>query len=291
MVLRRILRNGPGRRVAECSADIPVCCIADIPVGRRLACSPVCVVPDLRQVRKPAIQQTGMSALRRSCAWLVTLGFVLAAPTLPLRAAELNPQVASWLAAQTNIQSWSADFTQTRMLKSLAQPLTATGHVWFAAPNRFRWELGHPAQTIAVREPAELLLIYPRLKRVEHFPLTGSQTGPWRDALALLEAGFPRSRAQLEAQYNTLSQSVNGQLGELVLQPKSQSARRMMPELRIAFDTQTHALRATELHFADGSTMRNDFKDPVLNPKLEESLFAPQIPPDYKNVEPLKNRP
>jgi outer membrane lipoprotein-sorting protein len=236
-------------------------------------------------------QQTGMSALLRSCGGLLAVGLFLAAPTLPLRAAELNPQVASWLAAQTNIQSWSADFTQTRMLKSLAQPLTATGHVWFAAPNRFRWELGHPAQTIAVREPAELLLIYPRLKRVEHFPLTGSQTGPWRDALALLEAGFPRSRAQLEAQYNTLSQSVNGQLGELVLQPKSQSARRMMPELRIAFDTQTHALRATELHFADGSTMRNDFKDPVLNPKLEESLFAPQIPPDYKNVEPLKNRP
>src|SRR5437016_3705983 len=61
---------------------------------------------------------------------------------------ELNPQVASWLAAQTNVQSWSANFVQTRSLKSLTQPLTATGHVWFAAPSRFRWELGNPAQTI-----------------------------------------------------------------------------------------------------------------------------------------------
>src|SRR5437868_15092153 len=99
-------------------------------------------------------------------------------------AADIHPSVASWLSAQTNLQTWSADFVQTRRLKSLTQPLTATGHVWFAAPSRFRWELGHPAQTIAVREPKELLIMYPRLKRVERLPLTGDMPGPWRDALA-----------------------------------------------------------------------------------------------------------
>src|SRR5262245_39161944 len=124
---------------------------------------------------------------------LLLSGFVLLGTTILTPSAELNPAVSTWLAAQTNIQSWSADFVQTRTLKSLTQPLTATGHVWFAAPNRFRWELGHPAQTIAVRVTEELLVIYPRLKRVERFLLTGEQTGAWRDALALLEAGFPRS--------------------------------------------------------------------------------------------------
>ena len=91
-------------------------------------------------------------------------------------AADTNSLLARWFAAQTNIQSWSADFVQTRTLKSLTEPLTATGHVWFAAPNRFRWELGKPAQTIAVRAPNELLIIYPRLKRVERFALSGEQT-------------------------------------------------------------------------------------------------------------------
>jgi len=100
------------------------------------------------------------------------------------RTAEVNSLVASWVAAQTNIRAWSADFVQTRSLKSLAQPLTNTGHVWFAAPNRFRWELGHPVLTIAVRAPTELLVIYPRFKRVEHFPLTGEEAGrcPTHDA-------------------------------------------------------------------------------------------------------------
>ena len=204
------------------------------------------------------------------------------------RAADTNALLGSWFAAQANIQTWTAEFVQTRTFKSLTQPLCATGHVWFAAPNRFRWELGDPAQTIAVRAPQEMLVIYPRLKRVERFPLTGEQTGPWRDALELLETGFPRSEAEMASRLKILSQSVTNDACELVLQPKSAGGRRMMPQIKIAFDVRDFSLRANELQFADGSTMRNDFINPVLNPKLEESLFSPQFPGDYKVVEPLK---
>ena len=65
-----------------------------------------------------------------------------------LSASDTNSSLGAWLNAQTNIQTWSAEVVQTRALKSLTQPLTATGHVWFAAPIRFHWELGHPPQTI-----------------------------------------------------------------------------------------------------------------------------------------------
>jgi hypothetical protein len=79
-------------------------------------------------------------------------------------------------------------------LKSLIQPLTGTGRVWFAAPNRFRGSWAIPAQTIAVRQPDEMAVIYPRLKRVEKYPLAGAQNGPWKETLALLEAGFHGTR-------------------------------------------------------------------------------------------------
>ncbi|MBI3850556.1 MAG: outer membrane lipoprotein carrier protein LolA [Verrucomicrobia bacterium] len=206
------------------------------------------------------------------------------------RAADTNSLLNAWFNAQTNIQTWMADFIQTRTLKSLTQPLTATGHVWFAAPNRFRWELGNPAQTIAVRQPEQMLVIYPRLKRAERYPLTSNQTGPWRDALALLEAGFPRSKAEMEFQFRILSQVSTNEIYELTLQPKSAAARRMMPQIKIAFATNDFALRATELEFADHSTMRNDFQNPKLNEKVDEGLFAPKLNEDYKIVEPLKQK-
>jgi len=224
--------------------------------------------------------------MKRSVTLLLISLFVV--PSSLVFGAELNPEAVSWLAAQTNIQSWSADFVQTRKLKSLTQPLKSKGHVWFAAPNRFRWELGHPAQTIAVRAPEELLIFYPLLKRVERYPL--QQAGPWRDALALLEAGFPRSQSDLEARYDVVSQKVENGVGRLVLQPKSAAARRMISQVEIDFDTHNHSLRGTELQFADGSTLRNDFENEEINPKVDEAMFNPPVPPGYTVSEPLKGR-
>jgi outer membrane lipoprotein-sorting protein len=216
---------------------------------------------------------------------LVVFAAFLCEQSLP---SDANPDLTAWLNAQTNIQTWSAEVIQTRALKSLTQPLTATGHVWFAAPNRFRWELGDPPQTIAVRQPDQMLVIYPKLKRAEKYPLTGEHTGQWRDTLALLEAGFPRGQSELEARFHVVAQTTTNGVHEVALQPRSASARRMMPQIRIAFATGDFSLRATELRFADGSILRTDFTNAVLNPKLDESLFAPTLESDVKIVEPLK---
>jgi outer membrane lipoprotein carrier protein len=217
--------------------------------------------------------------------WSSALGFW----NFSLRAVDTSPIVSDWLKAQTNIHTWSADFTQTKALKSLAQPLKATGRVWFEAPNRFRWELGHPAQTIAVREPEQMLVIYPRLKLAERYPLTG-QVGQWRDIMSLLDAGFPRSQADLESEYNILGQRQNDGVCEITLQPKSGAARKMMPQIKIGFSTKDFSLRSTELEFADGSTLRNDFHNPELNPTVDESLFAPKLESDYKISEPMNQK-
>ena len=216
--------------------------------------------------------------------WMLVLG----AWSFPSSAAETNSLLASWFAAQTNIQTWSADFTQTRTLKSLTQPLTATGHVTFAAPNRFRWELGQPPQTIAVRGADEMLVIYPPMKRAERYPLNANAPAQWRDMLSLLDAGFPRSQAEMDKQFKIITQSVSNGICELSLQPKSSGARKMMPQMKIAFGTNDFLLRATELQFADGSTMRNDFTNAVLNVKIDETSFTPKLGDEYKITEPLK---
>jgi len=221
--------------------------------------------------------------------WILNFGLELwFAAAGQMFAADNNQLVDSWLNAQTNIHTWTADVLQTRNLKSLARPLSKEGRVWFAAPNRFRWEIGTPAETIAVRKPDEMLVIYPRLKRAERFPLNQQDAGPFKDTLALLDAGFPRGRADLDARFNIASQSLSNDVCTLILQPRSPSARRMMPELRIAFGTNDWTLRSTELKFADGSTMHNLFRNSKLNPPVAENLFSPAIDADIEVVEPMK---
>jgi outer membrane lipoprotein-sorting protein len=202
-----------------------------------------------------------------------------------LQAQSGNNALLAWLAAQTNVQTWTAEFVQTRTLASLTQPLTATGRVWFAAPNRFRWELGEPPRTIAVRDTDQLLVIYPRLKRVERYSLAAA--GQWKDTLALLDAGFPRSRAEVESRFNVLSIETNAAGDQVALQPKAEAARRILPRITIGFDPATFALLSTEMEFTDGSTMRNVFANAVMNPHIDDPVFRPVIDPDWKVTEPL----
>lgn len=233
---------------------------------------------------------TGCSHGRRPTfrAGLAAIGVcVLGLFLSPTRAAETTGPLQQFLAAQTNLQTWSAELTQTRHLKTLAQPLVSTGRVWFAAPNEFRWEIGAPAQTIAVRGRDEMLVIYPRLKRVEKYPINSERSGQWKDTLALLEAGFPRSQAEIEKRFNVVSVSATDGTYHVHLQPKTLSARRMMPKIVISFGASDSALKATELHFGDGSIMRNEFRNAVVNPKLDRVLFQPQLEPDFQVVEPM----
>jgi outer membrane lipoprotein-sorting protein len=202
--------------------------------------------------------------------------------------ADTDALLDRWCAAQTNLKSWSADVRQTRSLKVLAQPLVSTGRVWVAVPDRFRLEMGQPAITIALRQPDHLWLIYPRLKRAEKYPLNGTQAGPWKDALALLEASFPRSRADLESRFQVRAISQGESLVELTLAPKSQAARKFMTEIQVSLSPNDFAPRATELRFSDGSRMRSEFTHPLVNPPLASDLFTVSLPPDFVVVEPLR---
>ena len=61
-----------------------------------------------------------------------------------------------------------------------------------------------------------------------------------------------------------------------------------MPQIKIAFSTNDSSLKATELQFADGSIMRNDFMNAVLNPTIASELFTPKVEAGFRIVEPLR---
>jgi outer membrane lipoprotein-sorting protein len=218
----------------------------------------------------------------RCAFWIL---FILAAAAS--HAGDYDAQFNKWFEVQTNLQSWSGDFTQTRSLKVLAQPLVSTGKVW-VKPGEFRWELGQPVQTIVLRRPGQLLIVYPRLKRAEKYPLDAVPTGPMRDALALLDASLPRDRATMEKNFLLLSAMETNSILQMTLQPRNDSARKFIGEVVIGFHTNDFTIAATEMKFADGSVLRNDFTNVVLNLPIEAKMFEAELPPDYTVVEPLK---
>ncbi len=123
---------------------------------------------------------------------------------------------------------------------------------------------------------------------MEKYPLNGRQTGPWRDALALLDASFPRSRSDLDSHFQLLSVIQTNAMIQLRLQPRSQAARKFMSEISVAVHTNDFSPASTELKFSDGSSMRNDFTNGIINPPLAASLFATNFDTSFTVVEPLR---
>jgi outer membrane lipoprotein-sorting protein len=189
---------------------------------------------------------------------------------------------------QSNLKTWTADFTQTRTLKTLKQPLRSQGHLTFATPNNFRWQLGDPAQTIAIRNSNEMTVVYPKLKRAERYPLSGAGNEPWRDALALMDAGFPTSAAELENRFKLLSLNIQNHVSQIAMEPRSAMAKKFMSEVQLVLRMEDFSMIANQLQFSDGSILRNDFTNAVKNPTLPADTFDFKIPADYTVVEPMK---
>jgi outer membrane lipoprotein-sorting protein len=201
--------------------------------------------------------------------------------------ADTNAVLDSWFAAQKNLASWSADFTETRSFKTLTQPLTTSGRAMFEMPDKFRWELGRPARTIALGRKDEMFVIYPLLKRAERYPMGQKSPKQWREAMSLLQAGFPHTPAEFNAQFQILSLSQTNGNWRLDLQPRSSSARQMMPELILGVATNDFSLKSTEMAFVDGSRIRDDFANAIINPSLEKDVFEWTPPAGFEVTEPF----
>jgi outer membrane lipoprotein-sorting protein len=105
--------------------------------------------------------------------------------------------------------------------------------------------------------------------------------------MSLLQAGFPHDRKEFDAQFQIRSLLETNGTWQLSLQPKSIFTRRMMPELQLALATNDFSLASTELVFVDGSRMRNDFTNAVMNLPVDEKLFEWTPPADFKVISPL----
>lgn len=225
---------------------------------------------------------------------ILSIGILCLLMGLPLRSIAADSSVAgaldNWLEKQARVKTWTADVVQVRKLKSLARPLEARGKVWFAQPNRFRWVMGDPPRTVAVRTREQLLVIYPRFKRVEQYPIGDVSNPAWKQALALLEVGFPSDAAAFRERYELLSGTKDLEAWRFELQPVDKEARRLLKQVRLEVSLEAYVLLATELVFPDGSIMRNQFSRHRLNPEVSPGIFDYDIGEDYEVVQPLQSK-
>ena len=189
-------------------------------------------------------------------------------------AADKAPDLAplkKWIARQDDFRSVAADFTQTRSLRVLRDPVARPGRLWFATPGSFRWELGTPAKTIVLRRGDSVLIITPEKKKAER--RAASDAAEKTGGMAMMRFPIAKDFADFQRQFEILASTASERRCEVEVVPRDPQARKFMTVMKIAFDTVTGHMLAFEMVFKDGSSLRNEFTNVRVNQKIEREQF------------------
>lgn len=187
-------------------------------------------------------------------------------------ALDLTP-VKKWIAKQDNFRAVTADFVQTRALKALRSPLASPGKLWFIAPDSFRWELGDPVKTIVLRKSDTIYVITPGKRRAERHSAAdaGKQNG--LQNMAAMNLQFAKTFEEFQRKFDTLSIDSDGTRCHLEIVPRDGQMRRMLSAIKIDFETTSGEMRTFEVATRDGSSLRNEFSNVHVNPKIDRRVF------------------
>lgn len=199
--------------------------------------------------------------------------FLAAVPLSAAPGPDLGP-VKKWVASQAEIESLSADFVQTRSFRTLRDPLERRGHVWFQAPDAFRWELGSPPTRILLRYKEEMAMIEPQKKRAERMDPGAMAERAGQPKLGLMEFPFASDFAEFERQFEILDVQLEGARCALTLRPREREARKVVRKIELQFDTSNNHLLVFEITFRDGSSLRNVFTRTEINGRIDPHIFG-----------------
>lgn len=197
-------------------------------------------------------------------------GALFAAP--PEKSLDLSP-LKKWIAAQKDVLSVSADFTQTRTLRTLRSPLTSKGRLWFKAPNWFRWELGDPPKTIIIGTPDGLTIIQPGKKRAERKPLAAPGSPGGSEALGMIRLPGGGSVEEFQRNVQVLALETAGSKCHLEMLPRDAASARRLSAIKWDFDTATGRWLSLEIVTREGSSILNEFSNVEINPKIGKGVF------------------
>ena len=184
-----------------------------------------------------------------------------------------NAPLDAWLKRQVSITTLDAGFTQERKLPALKNPTTTSGHLSFSKPDKIRWQLGEPIETLAVSDGTTLTLIEAATK-------TARQTGvnsPQAARFSLLSGRAFQSPENFYQAFEIIESRVDSGIYQYTLKAKDRRVRAQIPWIFLDIDPEKNELRAMEMELSDKSRLRTVFSKPRFNLKLDESLFKPDL--------------
>lgn len=210
--------------------------------------------------------------------WLLAVAAGSAAELAPAETAKLLENLREHRARRP---SFTADFTEQKISRLLAAPLTSEGTIAFQAPDKFRRELKGRNPSLTVSNGQQLWIYYPNFNEVEWYTL--GQRSFFDDSLAALTAGFNFQKIAEFYRYQAFRESGNYRL---LLMPKTSGLKRILRQLQVWVDNDFTIVK-TEAALPRDDRVLTTFRNQRPTP-LAASVFEFKPPADAHVSRPLK---
>lgn len=198
---------------------------------------------------------------------------LLALTSLIAHAAPDTTVLDAWLKRQTSITSLEATFTQERKLPSLKQPTSTPGKLAMQRPDKLRWELGNPIETLAVSDGTTMTLLQASDKSARQVDKDSAQAKQF----SFLGGSALASPDAFREAFEIIDARVTSGIHQYTLQPKERRMKANVPWVFLDIDPANNELRALELEMKDKSRIRTVFTKTKLNGKLAANTFTADL--------------
>ena len=207
--------------------------------------------------------------------FLPLMTFVACSLTATSVAQDVNIEpVKQWIGKQAGMKTAVVRFTQERKLRSLRKPIKKSGTFWFQQPSTFRWQVGDPAETIAVQKSKEdLFVVNKKDKTIDRYPYAVVAAKGSRNGLTFLEAGFPKDLAEFQKNFKIRSVKESQGYHEILTQLTDRRASLGCRKIVFFLDLKSYELKHVHLYFRDGSIITNRFDSVKLNSPIPKGTF------------------
>ena len=197
----------------------------------------------------------------------VALGLFATAQT-PLSEAQSNEIMASLTETASSMQTMQCRFVQSKTMSMLAEPSVSEGKMYFASPDRLRWEYVKPYAFALVVNGERIV----KVTDGQAEALDGN-SGRMYQGITSMIMGSASGKKLFDATTFDIVLYDDGACWKAEMTPKRRDMKRMFSQLVFHFDKKTQVIDHVEFLDPKGDNTVIRFEEIRLNEKIGEEQF------------------
>jgi outer membrane lipoprotein carrier protein len=198
----------------------------------------------------------------------VAFSLIVSAQT-QLSESQSNEVIASLTKAAASMQSMQCRFVQEKTSSMLAEPQIAEGRMYYAAPDRMRWEYTTPYAFALVVNGERLVKVTDGKAEV----LEGNAGRMYQGMVNLIMGSASGKKLFDTTVFDIVLYDDNG-FWRADMTPKRRDMKRMFSQLVFRFDKKTNGISRVEFVEAGGGITSIRFEEIKVNEAIGEEVFA-----------------